>query len=154
MVGAASIRAVRGFTLFELLVVFAIAGLLLALVPVSYQRLREVIDYRDTVRTMAADLSAARLAAASTGRGVAFTVDLDLRRYGVEGRNARAIPDGIDVRIVAAETEFVNRVARIRFFPTGHATGGSIDIMRQSGAGTRLRADWLDGRISMQVLPQ
>jgi len=145
-------RLASGFTLIELLVVLAIVGLLLVLAPMSYQRLRESSEYRDTVRTIAADLSAARLAATSTGRGVAFAVDLGERRYGVEGRPARALPAGLDVRVTVADTEFTDRVARIRFFPGGNATGGSIDIVRASGTGVRLHTDWLDGRVSLLAL--
>ncbi len=142
----------RGFTLFELMVVLAIAGLLLAVTPIAYQRYRESSEYRDTVRTMTADLSAARQIAMASGRDVAFSVDLNQRRYGVEGRPPRTLPQGLEVRVTAADIEFADRVARIRFYPGGNATGGSVEIVRASGTGVRLQADWLDGRVTLRSL--
>jgi general secretion pathway protein H len=147
-------KNVRGFTLVELLVVLAIVGMLLALAPVALHRYKESTDYRDTVRTMAAGLAAARHAAASTGRAVAFTVDLGERRYGVEGHSSHALPESLLARATVADTEFTDNVARIRFFPGGNATGGSIEIVRASGDGARLRTDWLDGRVAIERLPQ
>jgi len=141
-----------GFTLLELLVVLAIASLLLAIAPVAFQRMKESADYRGTIRTMVADLAGARLEATSTGRDVAFSVDLGQRRYGIAGRAAHALPDSLQVRTTVAEPELGPRIARIRFYPEGHATGGSIDVVRGSGAGTRLRTDWLDGRVSLEPL--
>ncbi len=144
----------RGFTLVELLVVLAIAAILLALAPVAWQRYKDSSDYRDTVRTMAAGLAAARHAAVSRGRAVAFGVDLDKRRYSIEGQPARSLPDGLTVRATVAQTEFGDGLARIRFYPGGNATGGDIEIVRESGAGVRLRTDWLDGRVAIERLPQ
>ncbi len=144
----------RGFSLIELLVVLAIAGTLLAVAPAALHRYKQSADYRDTVRTMAAGLAAARHAAVSTGRPVAFNVDLAARRYGVEGQPVRALPEGLIVRATVAEKEFANEVARIRFFPGGNATGGSLEIERESGGGVRLRTDWLDGRVALEGLAQ
>jgi general secretion pathway protein H len=139
----------RGFTLLELLVVFAIIGMLLSAAPFAFQRYRESAEYRDTVRTMRADLSAARQLALNTGRAVAFGVDLGERKYGIEGRAPRALPVGLDVRATVADIEMQDRVAKIRFFPGGNSTGGSVDIARASGGGVRIRTDWLDGRLTL-----
>lgn len=144
----------RGFTLVELLVVLAIAGALLAVAPVALQRYRESTDYRDTLRTIAAGLAEARHAAISGGRVVAFSVDLAGRQFGVDGGARRELPEGLVVRATVADTDLLDNVARIRFFPGGNATGGSIEVIRPSGAGARLRTDWLDGRVSLEGLSQ
>jgi general secretion pathway protein H len=144
----------RGFTLIELMVVLAIIAVLLAVAPVALQRYRESSDYRDTLRTMAAGLAEARQAAVSGGRVVAFSVDLGARQYGVEGRPARELPESLTIRATVADTDLVGSVARIRFYPGGNATGGSIELVRQSGTGARLRTDWLDGRVSIEGLLQ
>jgi general secretion pathway protein H len=144
----------RGFTLVELLVVLAIAAALLAVAPTALQRYRESTDYRDTLRTIAAGLTEARNAAISGGRVVAFSVDMGGRRYGVDGGLTRELPESVIVRATVADTDLVNNVARIRFFPGGNATGGSIEVIRPSGTGARLRTDWLDGRVSLERLSQ
>jgi general secretion pathway protein H len=144
----------RGFTLIELLVVLAIAGALLAVAPVALQRYKESSDYRDTLRTIAAGLTEARNAAITGGRVVAFSVDLAGRQYGVDGGVRRELPESLVVRATVADTDLAGNIARIRFFPGGNATGGSIEVIRSSGAGARLRTDWLDGRVSLEGLAQ
>ena len=64
-------RRERGFTLVELLVVFGIMALVIGLVPVAYERMREASQYRDAVRSMSNQLRSARATAVSEGREVA-----------------------------------------------------------------------------------
>jgi general secretion pathway protein H len=144
----------RGFTLVELLIVLAIIGALLLVAPAALQRYRESTDYRDAVRNIAAGLSEARNRAVSGGKVVAFSVDLSARQYGVDGQPPHALPESVVVRATVADTDFVDNIARIRFFPGGNATGGSIEVVRASGTGARLRADWLDGRVEIDRLTQ
>ncbi|HET7867879.1 MAG TPA: prepilin-type N-terminal cleavage/methylation domain-containing protein, partial [Burkholderiaceae bacterium] len=62
----------RGFTLVELLVVFAIAALLIALVPIAFDRLRESAQYRQTLRSILTDMRTARTRAMAEGSEVRF----------------------------------------------------------------------------------
>lgn len=141
---------VRGFTMFELLVVLALAALLVGLVPPAFNRMQESAQYRDVVRTMRADLLAARQQAAVAGRSVVFTVDLTNRQFGIDGRPRRALPQPLALRVTAADTErAVDGVLGIRFFPGGGSTGGSIEVLRPTGEGAQLRTDWLDGRVTL-----
>jgi general secretion pathway protein H len=145
----------RGFTLVELLVVFAIAALLMALVPVAFDRLRESSQYRQTLRDILTDMRSARTRAMSEGSEVRFKVDLAQRMYGVDGRPMRDLPQSLELKATVASIEMgQGNVAAIRFLPSGGATGGSIDVVRPSGAGTRLSVDWLSGHVSQGPLAQ
>lgn len=143
----------RGFTLIELLVVFAIMALLIGLVPVAFDRMRDSAQYRDVLRGMVSDMRFARQQALIGRTEVRFSVDLGARSYHAQGRQVKPIPVPLEVRATVAEAELKsNGAAVIRFLPDGGATGGSVDILRPSGAGTRLRVDWLSGRVSQEML--
>ena len=148
-------RRERGFTLVELLVVFAILALLVGLIPVAFDRFRDSAQYRDTVRTMLSQMRGARYKAMAEGRDVRFSINLGQRTYGVDNRGYRALPDTVQVRAIVAGRELTGQgEAAIRFLSSGGATGGSIEIRRVSGGGTRLRVDWISGRVSQEALLQ
>ena len=146
--------AVQGFTLIELMVVFAIMALVVAMAPVAYDKLKDGVQYRDTVRTMITQLRAARYSAVSQGVPVRFTVDLQKRTYGTDA-SAKEIPEAVELRTTVADREFVpGSTASIIFLASGGSTGGSVEILRKTGAGTRLRVDWLSGRVTQEPLLQ
>lgn len=151
----ASSRAVRGFTLVELLVVFAIAALLVALAPVAFDRLRESMQYRSALRGIVGELRWAQNEASAKGIPVRFHLDLSRREYGLPGRPLKHLPDKLDVRATIASTQLTReQVASILFLPDGGATGGTFEILRPSGTGTRIRVDWLTGRVEQEVFSQ
>ena len=146
-------RRERGFTLIELLVVFAIMALLIGLAPVAFDRMRDSAQYRDTVRTMLSQMRGAGYRAMAEGQEVRFSVNLNQRVYGVDGAPSRALPEALQMRATVAGIELTGQgEASIRFLPSGGATGGSIEVLRASGAGTRLRVDWLSGRATQEAL--
>ena len=148
-------RKLRGFTLVEMLVVFAIVALLAAVVPLAFERLRESTQYRDTVRGMLSDIRQARYRALAEGREVQFKLDLAQRSYGVDGRSPRTVPQPLQLRAIVADIELTPaQSAGIRFLPSGGATGGTIEIVRPTGAGVRLTVDWLSGGVAQSPIAQ
>jgi general secretion pathway protein H len=142
----------RGFTLVEVMVVFAIMALVMAVVPVAYGRMQSATQYREVVRGMISGMRVARQQAILTGRDTVFSIDMDQRLYRAEGSRAQPIPENIDVRATVAEGEVADRRFDIRFLPSGGASGGSVDVARASGTGVRLRVDWFSGRVEQEVL--
>ncbi len=144
-----------GFTLIELLVVFAIMAVLTAVVPIAFDRLSASAKYSDTVRSLVRDLRGARFQAQSQGRDVLFVVKLTDRNFGIVGSPLHDIPEGIELRTIAADNlqgVATGKEAGIRFLPSGGASGGSIEVLRGPGIGTRLRVDWLSGRVTQEAL--
>ncbi|WP_287805129.1 GspH/FimT family pseudopilin [Diaphorobacter sp.] len=146
-------RRERGFTLVELLVVFAIMALVAGLVPMAYGRMREASQYRDAVRSIMSQLRSARVMAVTEGREARFTVDLQNRQYGLEGGVSKDLPEPLELRVTVANREIApGEQASIRFLPSGGATGGSIEVLRAPGSGARLRVDWFSGRVTQEAL--
>ena len=141
------------FFLLELLVVFAIVGLLIALTPVAYNKLRESTQYSTVLRTVVADIRQARQSAIAKNVPVAFYVDLAQRKYGLTGYSTHVLPESLQMRAtVGSEQLQQGRLASIEFLPDGGATGGSIEVIRPNGEGTRLRVDWLSGQVTQERL--
>lgn len=143
----------EGFTLVELLVVFAIGALLVGLAPMAFGKLRESSQYRDTLRTLVADLRQARQQALSRGAHVRFQMDLSRREFGIQGEKRRQVPQPLQVRAIVGSAELSStQVAGVLFLPDGGATGGSFDVLRPSGVGTRVRVDWLSGKVEQEPI--
>ncbi|WP_255568704.1 GspH/FimT family protein [Comamonas sp. NLF-1-9] len=138
--------------MIELLVVLAISALLVGLAPVALQSMREAVNYRDTVRSVLTTLRLARQEALVSRREVRFVVNTAGRSYRIDAGKARTIPEPLQVNVTTAAVESGQQESGIRFFPSGGATGGSVDVVRPSGDGTRLRVDWLSGRVSQEAM--
>lgn len=151
--GRAQKQRQSGFTLIELLVVMAIAAMLIAIVPTSLGKLREVSQYRDTVRSVVLSLRQARQDAVESGRVTVFRVDLAERQFGVVGRTMTLLPDSLEMKTTVGVSAVPdsNGQRDIYFFPQGGATGGTVELVRQSGAGVRIRVDWLFGQVTQEV---
>jgi len=145
----------RGFTLVELLVVLAILGLLTALAPPAYDRLRESTQYRKTLRQLIVDLKLARSQAQARGQWVSFEMALDHNRYRWHPSQAWAsIPAPLSMRVTTGGDYItLDQNASILFSPVGGSTGGSIELMRTTGKGALIRIDWLTGEITHRDLP-
>lgn len=143
----------RGFTLVELIVALAIAALVLGGVPMVLPRLKHASEYHSTVRMIFSGLNSARREAALSGRPRLFYVDLAKREFALESSVPTPIPESVDVRLIVADALIApDGRGAIRFYPDGGATGGSVEIFRPSGLGTRVRVDWMLGRISLEPM--
>lgn len=145
-------RAVRapGFTLFEVLVVLAIIGLMTAVVaPVLFRGLAGT-QARAVAYEIAAALRAARGEALAENADVAVMFDLSRNAYAVERSPARAVREGVAIELYAADIEQVDAfTGGIRFFPDGSATGGQVTI-GDGLARYHVDVDWLTGRVSIR----
>lgn len=141
-----------GFTLIELLVVIAIAAMLAALVPLAYARVQEGAHYRGAVRSLWTSLRTLREEALGGGQVTRLTVDLQAKQFNY-GPQTYTIAPELELRATVADLGVdASRYAAIWFLPEGGSTGGSIEILRPNGDGTRVRVDWLTGDITQEAL--
>ncbi len=138
----------RGFTLVELLVVLAIAGLMMAVAPPLISSVMPGVELKAAARRTAGALRLAREIAIADGRDAAWVIDIDSNRYRIDGdHRGGSLPAGLDVELVAAEDEMQSdSVGAIRFFPDGSSTGGRV-ILKRGDGGYQVGVNWLTGRI-------
>ena len=144
--GRAAPAGQAGFTLLELLVTLAIAGLLLA---IAAPRMAEAVARARvdvTARQIVTILRETRAAALEQARPIMFSIDGAGHGFAVAGKSF-VVPAGQSL----AYQPFAGPAAApaLGFLADGSSTGGAIIV---SGGGTRSRVavDWLTGRVSMR----
>jgi general secretion pathway protein H len=96
-----------GFTLLELIIVLLLSLLILGLVTVSFANLLSSAKLQATAREFSASLRQARDLAKIHGEQQGWTVDLDSKEYGIEGRQVKKIPSHLELKIVDSTGEEV-----------------------------------------------
>lgn len=152
----------RGFTLMELMVVFAIAALVVGVSIPFTARLFDTMQYRDAVREITAAATSARYQAITSGQPMDLVLYPDIRGYSVNTASnstnvdrdrMETLADDLRMEVISArEVSPGGGLAAIRFYPQGSSTGGSVSVLRASGEGVRLRVDWLLGRVTQEAL--
>lgn len=129
-----------------------IATLLVGLAPVAYTRIQEGGQYRDTLRTLASELRQSRQLARHQGQLVTYRFDLKDRQYGRINGPQHRLPEHLQIRITGGQGLQADGQPAIVFLPEGGSSGGVIEVQRSSGAGTRIRVDWLWGQIVQEPI--
>ncbi|MDH3473803.1 MAG: GspH/FimT family pseudopilin [Rhodospirillales bacterium] len=144
-----------GFTLVELLVVMVIMGLVLAFAPLAMHSMMPSLEVQAAARQLGGALRNARSIAIRDNREATLTLDLETRRYALDGdRKVREIDEDIEVKLLTATSEQLDEeVASIRFFPDGTSTGGAVTLSG-GGASYAVQVDWLTGRIEIVDAPE
>ena len=146
------ITAESGFTLLELLVVLAIAGLIAAVTIPNFTLPGFASAAGQGAREVASRLAMARQQAIFANRPVDVFVDVE--------RGSFRTGDGPDWKIggirhlslVTTDAGTLDAFrGTIRFFPDGSSDGGEIEITGADGQTAKLRINWLTGRIDLDV---
>jgi general secretion pathway protein H len=141
----------RGFTLLELLVVLAIIGFVVALVPGFMLRSQPQLDVEVAARAIADGLRRTRSEAVLRNRPQAFALDVEARVFRAGDETPVRIDDGIALSFRTARSQLLAEgVGQIRFFPDGSSTGGLIRLV-QDAARADVRSDWLTGLVTLDV---
>jgi general secretion pathway protein H len=139
-----SSRRQAGFTLLEMIIVIAVLGMALGLVVTRGPMRSQTMEMQATVNQVAQGLRIAR------SRAIANN-DIPLHSFRIESERPVALPRSVSIAMTAVSNETVeSRLAAIRFYPDGSATGGRIDL----AAGQRVAhigVDWLTGKVSVQT---
>lgn len=134
----------RGFTLFELLVVLTVLGLVAALGVPKLSNAFTGPGVRAAALDLAAVLRSARMQAVAESRPALFRFDPETRRAAI-GNSYRGAPLAADLVLSFEGPDPGAPFAGIAFFPDGTSSGGRI-LVADGGQGFLIAVDWLTGR--------
>lgn len=142
-------RGLSGFTLLEILVSFAVLGLMLAVTPMAYHKVHEALGYRAAVTDLTSTLKLGRTTAILGGRPVEVSLNLGSHSVHMPGQKPMHIASNIrlDVQAVVRTDEQGQPTPVFRFYPDGSASGGTITLTSSGGRSTRIELDWLTGSL-------
>ena len=137
-----------GFTLVELLLVLAIGGLMVAVVPPLLSAALPGLQMKGSAREVAAAMRFARDHAVIHQSEAAVHLDLEANSYTVTGRARKyRIPERLEVLLDTVQSELTGeRSGAIRFFPDGTSTGGRVTLAFGERS-YKVDVDWLTGRV-------
>ncbi|MBF0559064.1 MAG: prepilin-type N-terminal cleavage/methylation domain-containing protein [Nitrospirae bacterium] len=119
----------RGFTLIELLIVLVLIAVILGISVVSFTGSMQKYKFYAAVREFSATMGYAHRLAQIEGNSQVLTLDLDRKRYGIEGRGYKSIDPRIAVIVMdAAEGEIRRGIYTFVFRPIGGAEGGTVTL--------------------------
>ena len=151
-----------GFTLLELMVVLAIAGILLSLVQPLYSAAVPGARFRAEVHDIAAALRAARNEAILSAENIEILINEEALSYAVAETLPVSLSAARDLRlgstlvalatVAGQEKSIPGRPAKsLIFFPDGSSSGGSIFLQGSSNAYI-ISVDWLTGRVRVRSM--
>lgn len=148
---AGSSRAIRGFTLMEMMLVLALATALVTLVVPNLGPLITRAQLYSAARDIASALRYVRGQALVQGRSTEFELAVRDHWYRISGRKkSYPLPAAIELGLYTAETETVDEgTGRIRFFPDGSSTGGRV-VLQANAIKRQITVNWLTGEVLLR----
>ena len=104
---------------------------------------------RTAARDVAASLRHARSVAILQQKQVVWSMNIQTREFWVEGKDGkRDFHASVTAKINTAASEVISaHQGRIRFYPDGSATGGSVELSVREQT-YKVNVEWISGRIS------
>lgn len=118
-----------GFTLLEIIIVLSLMTLILGLSAAFFAQTLPSQRFNAAVRDISVTMKHARALAQIKGERQIFTVDLDSKQYGLEGRGEKQLSQDITIKVL---DPLLGEVGRGKYFfvfyTTGTFEGGTIEL--------------------------
>jgi general secretion pathway protein H len=139
----------QGFTIFELLVVLAILGIVVALGAPALHRMVPGVELKTSAQNVATALREARGLAIASNAEVSLVVDLGDRALRIGDGPPVRLASSLGITLLTATRELIDAgTGQIRFYPDGTSTGGRITLTRGNRR-YHVGVDWLTGRVTL-----
>lgn len=89
----------KGFTLLELIIVLFLISLILGMSVIYFANFLPSNRFKATVRDISTTIRQARALANIHGERQIITIDLDSKKYGIDGRSPKYIPPDVKIMI-------------------------------------------------------
>ena len=136
-----------GFTLIEMLIVLFIITVILGLSGVYFSGSLASVRIDSTGREVLATMRYARSMARINHEKQILTIDLDTKRYGIDGRNSKDIPQEILIRIVDPFYGEITSGKYSMVFPASGATGGGTVLLSNNRKELSILTDPVTGSV-------
>jgi len=135
--------------LLEVLVVLVLIAGLFTVFSLNVSRSVSGAEIRNAAREVVAGMRHTRGQAIINRSEQVFMVDANARTWTAAGREPVELPDGLEIDLTTARSEFTGEnVAGIRFFPDGASTGGNVKLVAGQRE-WRIDVAWLTGEVSL-----
>ena len=132
-----SLQNRAGFTLLELIIVMLLISLMLGLSAVFFANMLPSSKFNATVRDMASTIRHSRNLSQINGKKETVTIDLDLKKYGIEGLGEKSIPPEMNIKVLdPLYGEIRNGKHRFVFNVVGGFEGGSVILWNKKRTAT------------------
>ncbi len=139
----------HGFTLLEMIVVLLIVAMVATLLGTSIVGRLDSVKVATAARDMSAALRYTRSQAILHREEKFLEVNLEQRSYSAAGLPAVKLPEVLEIKLLTAQSEVdSDKVGRIRFFPDGGSTGGTVTLIAD-GREWKVKVSWLTGEIEL-----
>lgn len=140
--------AIAGFTLLELLVVLAIIGLVLAIVPPNLMKGTGAQALKADARLVVSGLQYARTRAISLNVPVSLVIDSRTGRLSIDGKQIGNLSASTELSALNGQRVWQTGTGTaVHFLPDGGSTGGEI-LLSYYKTRYRLSVNWLTGAVT------
>ncbi len=144
-----------GFTLLELMVVFAIAGLILSFAPINWAGIIGGRSFDRDIENVTRMLEDTRMSAILGGAEKRVLFDAVTGNCGGDAGSEDGVKKDAcfdketEISFVSARQEQIDEnTSAIRFFADGSSTGGRI-VAQRKGKQVQIIVDWLTGDVTV-----
>ena len=122
----------QGFTLLEVIIVLFLISLIMGLSALYFAHTLPTSKFSASARELAATIRYARTLAMIEGKIKALNIDLDAKRYGIEGRGSKSLDSGTAIMVLdpsVGDGEVLKGIYQLIFWPSGGVEGGTIVLV-------------------------
>ena len=139
-----------GFSLVEVIAVLVVVALLFTLVGGSVYRNLDSVKIRRVSNDIVAAMRYTRGQAIVTHEEQFLEIDIERRSFKAADRATQELPEGVDITLRTAAMDILDETrGRVRFYPDGSSTGGTVTLMAGDRV-WRVQVAWLTGEITRE----